>query len=174
MTIRKISAELDKATSECVAARAKLDSYKAITIDHAGINRDQLSTPLDVQTETSNIAGVKIPVFKNVTFPDLTYSLFATPPWVDTTLADMKDLNQKSEKEKIIQRQLYLIREELSTVIQRVNLFEKVKIPESREAIRKIRIYLGDEMTAAVGRAKIAKIKLEKIEHLDASEVTQG
>jgi vacuolar-type H+-ATPase subunit D/Vma8 len=35
-----------------------------------------------------------------------------------------------------------------------------VKIPENREAIRRIRIHLGDEMTAAVGRAKIAKGKL--------------
>ena len=33
-------------------------------------------------------------------------------------------------------------------------------IPNSREAIRIIRIALGDEMTAAVGRAKIAKGKL--------------
>ena len=41
-----------------------------------------------------------------------------------------------------------------------MNLFDKVKIPESREAIRVIRIHLGDEMTAAVGRAKIAKAKL--------------
>jgi vacuolar-type H+-ATPase subunit D/Vma8 len=46
-------------------------------------------------------------------------------------------------------------------VIQRVNLFEKIKIPEAREAVRRIRIHLGDEMTAAVGRAKIAKRKLE-------------
>ena len=37
---------------------------------------------------------------------------------------------------------------------------EKIKIPESREIIRVIRIKLGDEMTAAVGRAKIAKGKL--------------
>jgi hypothetical protein len=41
-----------------------------------------------------------------------------------------------------------------------VNLFEKVKIPEAQEAIRVIRIKLGDEMTAAVGRAKIAKYKI--------------
>jgi len=43
---------------------------------------------------------------------------------------------------------------------ERVNLFEKIKIPEALEAIRVIRIHLGDEMTAGVGRAKIAKAKL--------------
>ncbi len=33
-------------------------------------------------------------------------------------------------------------------------------IPQATNAIRIIRIRLGDEMTAAVGRAKIAKSKL--------------
>ncbi|MCD4823228.1 MAG: hypothetical protein K8S55_01360 [Phycisphaerae bacterium] len=56
------------------------------------------------------------------------------------------------------------MQKELIKIIQRVNLFEKVKIPESLEAIRRIRIHLGDEMTAAVGRAKIAKGKITKSE----------
>ena len=45
---------------------------------------------------------------------------------------------------------------------QRVNLFEKVKIPEAKEAIRLIKIYIGDQMTNAVGRSKIAKNKIEE------------
>jgi V/A-type H+-transporting ATPase subunit D len=44
---------------------------------------------------------------------------------------------------------------------QRVNLFEKVKIPETKENIRRIRIYLGDQQTAEVVRGKIAKKKIE-------------
>jgi V/A-type H+/Na+-transporting ATPase subunit D len=42
---------------------------------------------------------------------------------------------------------------------QRVNLFEKVKIPEAEEALRIIRIALGDQQAAEVVRAKIAKAK---------------
>ena len=45
---------------------------------------------------------------------------------------------------------------------QRVNLFEKVKIPEAKEAIRLIKISLGDQMTNAVGRSKIVKNKIEE------------
>jgi len=37
-----------------------------------------------------------------------------------------------------------------------------VKIPETKEAIRRIVIYLGDQMTNAVCRSKIAKMKIEK------------
>jgi V/A-type H+-transporting ATPase subunit D len=38
-----------------------------------------------------------------------------------------------------------------------VNLFEKIKIPETRGSIKKIQVYLGDQQTSAVVRGKIAK-----------------
>ncbi len=41
-----------------------------------------------------------------------------------------------------------------------MNLFEKVKIPETAENIKRIRIYLGDQQTAQVVRGKISKRKL--------------
>ena len=62
---------------------------------------------------------------------------------------------------EVIVEQHRLLNQELRKIVQRVNLFEKVKIPEIQEAIRVIRIHLGDEMTSAVGRAKIAKSKLD-------------
>jgi V/A-type H+-transporting ATPase subunit D len=46
---------------------------------------------------------------------------------------------------------------------QRVNLFEKIKIPEAKEAIRVIKIHIGDQMTNAVGRSKIVKNKIEEV-----------
>ena len=57
---------------------------------------------------------------------------------------------------------------ELQTTSQRVNLFEKVKIPECKEAIRVIKIALGDEQTAAVTRGKIAKSRVPDSEEVSA------
>ncbi|NCB29749.1 MAG: V-type ATP synthase subunit D, partial [Clostridia bacterium] len=51
---------------------------------------------------------------------------------------------------------------ELDTTSQRVNLFEKVKIPECKEHIRVIKIAIGDEQTASVTRGKIAKGRSKK------------
>ena len=62
----------------------------------------------------------------------------------------------QAERE-ILSEQRRLISEELRTTSQRVNLFEKVKIPECNENIRVIKIFLGDEQTAAVARGKMAK-----------------
>ena len=59
----------------------------------------------------------------------------------------------------VMRHQQECLRAELCTTNQRVNLFEKVKIPECEEAIRKINIFLGDQQTSAVARAKIAKGK---------------
>ena len=60
----------------------------------------------------------------------------------------------------VYEEQRRLVQEELQTTSQRVNLFEKVKIPECKEAIRVIKIALGDEQTAAVTRGKIAKSRV--------------
>jgi V/A-type H+-transporting ATPase subunit D len=57
----------------------------------------------------------------------------------------------------VLERQRELVAEELRTTSQRVNLFEKVKIPACKENIRVIKIAIGDEQTSAVTRGKIAK-----------------
>ena len=62
-----------------------------------------------------------------------------------------------------MQKQVTLLENELRSTSQRVNLFEKVKIPEAKENIRKIGIYLQDQQTSAVVRGKIAKKKLGKV-----------
>lgn len=105
----------------------------------------------------ANIAGVTIPVFESIHFRPLEPDLFATPAWIDDALDLLMKLATSRIQRDILQRQGALIQEEYRTTSQRVNLFEKVKIPESRETIRVIKIFLGDQMTAEVARGKAAK-----------------
>ncbi len=109
--------------------------------------------------ENRNIAGVDVPALVRVTFQEDTVDLFATPYWFDAARNSLKSLVELSAHEDVLREQLRRLEDELRTTTQRVNLFEKVKIPECREHIRVIQIYLGDQMTAAVGRSKIAKRK---------------
>jgi V/A-type H+-transporting ATPase subunit D len=155
--IQKAQAEAHQAVEE---VQQRFDPYRAVLKDLSGINIRNLATPEQVRTSEMNIAGVTLPVFDEAIFPEITYSLFATPAWVDRALADMRELNRRRAQVEVLDRQYELLQKELTKIIQRVNLFEKVMIPDAKEAIRKIRIKLGDEMTAAVGRAKIAKSKL--------------
>lgn len=113
----------------------------------------------EVVCSTKNVAGIMLPVLKEVIFEYKPYSLFATPPWVDYGIQFLKEMLTLKENIKVLIEQENLLHKELKKITQRVNLFEKVMIPKTTENIRVIRIALGEEQVAAVGRAKIAKAK---------------
>ena len=117
-----------------------------------------------IRTQTDNIAGVDVPEFQSVGFREVPYSLFATPLWLDHAISVLRNLISLREELRVLLEKEALIREELRTTTQRCNLFEKKLIPELKENIRKIRIFLGDEETASVGRAKLAKAKIQEAE----------
>jgi V/A-type H+-transporting ATPase subunit D len=164
LMVRKVAVAARQAEQALDAAEKKLRPYSAILADTAGVDIEALATPEDVETDRENVAGVWIPVLAGVSFPKPSYSLFSTPAWVDGTLKDKRNVAARQVECEVLREQLRLLQAELSKIMQRVNLFEKVKIPESREIIRRIRIQLGDEQTAGVGRAKIAKGKAKHSE----------
>lgn len=114
----------------------------------------------EMRTTSANIAGIEVPVFEALTFKEPEYDLFMQPLWVDWAVESMQKLLKFDLEVDILDKQYQLVSQELRTTSQRVNLFEKIKIPEAKEAIRRIQIYLGDEQTAAVVRGKMAKKKL--------------
>jgi V/A-type H+-transporting ATPase subunit D len=118
--------------------------------------------PKKIITVTKNVAGVDVPVFERVDFEPAEYDLFLTPLWVDAGLEILKDMVYLREEIRVIEQGISILKHELRITTQRVNLFEKVKIPGGKEAIRRIKIYIGDQMTNAVGRSKIAKNKIEE------------
>ncbi|MDD5155188.1 MAG: V-type ATP synthase subunit D [Candidatus Omnitrophica bacterium] len=118
--------------------------------------------PLNVITTEKNVAGVVLPVFEKAEFPEADYDLFDTPLWVDFAIDAFRQLVCLREEIETIEKGIEILRQELRITTQRVNLFEKVKIPDTREAIRLIKIYIGDQLTNAVGRSKIAKRKIEE------------
>jgi V/A-type H+-transporting ATPase subunit D len=123
---------------------------------------DNLIEVEKVYTRTGNIAGIDIPIFDRVEFKEKEYDLINTPLWIDYGIKAVKKMIAFKISNKILEEQLMAIREELRVTTQRVNLFEKVKIPEAEENINKIQICLGDLETAAVVIGKIAKGKIEK------------
>ena len=108
-----------------------------------------------------NIAGVKIPVYEGADFSRGDYDLYETPLWIDLAADRMEKALSLDLEAEVLDEQVRLLSQELRSTTQRVNLFEKVKIPETKANIKKISVYLGDEQVAAVVRSKISKKKLQ-------------
>lgn len=120
-------------------------------------------SPVKIITHTKNIAGIDIPVFDTVEFNEADYDLFLTPLWADAAINAFRAVITLKKEISVIEQGIVVLHQELRITSQRVNLFEKVKIPEAQENIRLIKIYIGDQMANAVGRSKIAKRKIEEL-----------
>ncbi|MEX2443070.1 MAG: V-type ATP synthase subunit D [Alkalispirochaeta sp.] len=162
MVIRQVEQEHDNLVREKDQLRKDLMQW--IGVFHDGIDLTPYAEVEKITSSTGNIAGIDIPVFEDLQFVDRRWDLVSMPPWVDGGVEALRSVLKLDAQLKILREQLRRLEDELRITTQRVNLFEKVKIPETKENIRMIRIYLGDQQTAAVVRGKIAKRNLVKAE----------
>ncbi|MBR4190406.1 MAG: V-type ATP synthase subunit D [Kiritimatiellae bacterium] len=169
LEIRKVDQAVADKRAEEEAARDNLSSWVKLYAD----DMDYLSyiAVESMEVEPGNIAGVAVRTLKDLTFRRTAPDLWATPAWIDSGLSTLEQLFRLRIERRLLEEQHRLLAEELRTTSQRVNLFEKVKIPECRENIRRINIFIGDENTSAVVRSKIAKGKsVKKAQSAEAGE----
>jgi V/A-type H+-transporting ATPase subunit D len=157
MEMRGLDQLIREKKDEEQEARAKLSSW--IQLYSEPVDLSPYAQVDKLLTSSGNIAGVNIPILDDLTFEEVVPNLFETDPWTDEGIRVMKQLTRLRIERQIFEEQHRLLADELRTTTQRVNLFEKVKIPEAKENIRVIRIFMGDQQTAAVARSKIAKGK---------------
>ena len=164
MVIRQIEAKYAEYKAQQEALVAGIQEWISVFGENAAFPEDcqldKLVIADKVVRKESNIAGVTIPVFEDLTFRRIDYEVEDYPLWVDNAVVLLQESARITALMKTLEVQIELLGKELRTTSQRVNLFEKVKIPETKENIRRIGIYIGDQDTAAVVRGKIAKKKL--------------
>jgi V/A-type H+-transporting ATPase subunit D len=158
--IRSIQHALEELEAEIQRVDSEVAKWADVFAED--VDLQSLVKVSEVRTEQGNIAGIDIPLFKEVVFEDVEYDFFSTPLWIDKGIDVCKEQIARKAEAQIRKKQQAILREELRITIQRIKLFEEVKIPEARETIRVIQIFLGDLMTAEVVRGKIAKAKIEK------------
>lgn len=163
--ILRISGEITKREAEEDSLRSGLESWISLFSEPQDVGEVVTLDRIDV--DEGNIAGVTIPILRDVDITVQDYDLFDTPPWLDDAVEVVSKLIRLRVEREILEEQRRQVAEELRVTSQRVNLFEKVKIPECRENIRVIKIFLGDEQTAAVARGKLAKKRTLDYEYKD-------
>ncbi|MCX6559458.1 MAG: V-type ATP synthase subunit D [Candidatus Aminicenantes bacterium] len=157
--IRRVRARIEQLERESLEREKEIRPWAAVFAEETEM-ADWIRVSR-VRTSLGNIAGIGIPILEDIEFEAACYDLRGTPLWVDRALPIVREEVRLRLLIGVALEQQAILRRELRTTIQRIKLFEEVKIPEAREAIRAIQIFLGDLRTAEVVRGKIAKAKIE-------------
>jgi len=158
--IKRVMLGIEK---EYILMKENIFSNTSIFFDETNpYDIENLIKPISIDIYKKSVAGVNIPILREIINNKSDIDVFMAPPWLLFILPQLRILVKKDIEIKIITKQYDLITKELKKSTQKVNLFEKILIPETNEAIKRIKIFLGDEEVAAVGRAKIAKNKNSK------------
>ncbi len=157
-SVRREKEELEKSFGEWIAVFSEKDAFP-----------DGIIKVSNIRKGSGNIAGVDIPTYEGADFERGDYDLYNTPLWVDIAANHMEKAIMLDLEAEVLCEQVRLLNKELLTTSQRVNLFEKVKIPETEENIKKISIYMADQQVSAVVRSKISKRKIA-LRNVDVSE----
>ena len=166
----RLKRELEAGRARFSAQRKAAESMEALLCEPLPIDLAALARATEVRISERVIAGVYVPVLEHVGFVDVDLPRFGLPAWVTRALPRLRAMVRGFKALEVLEEQTERIGHELRKATQKVNLFEKVLIPETKEVIRRIEIALGDQQVAAVCRGKLAKTKQQRA--AEAEEVT--
>lgn len=144
------------------AANEKIISDEVPMLAIEGIDLQNLCQVKSVQQQRKNVVGVWLLDISSIEFELAEISILAKPHWVDFLQAKLKQDIEISIMLDIEFFNLNRLKQELKKVTQRVNLFDKVLIPEARKNMRKIQLFLDDKDREMVVTSKLSKTLREK------------
>ncbi|MCK5217955.1 V-type ATP synthase subunit D [bacterium] len=159
----QLTGELKKAEQLLAQSSQKVEDQKAEVAKKLPMLADkktEVAGLVKIQTLLTgeeNVVGVKLPRLANLTFQALKYSLLAKPHWVDMLVKQLQIMTKLNILNQIAQARVKILNQAVRRLTQRVNLFKNILIPQTKQNIQKIRIFLGDAERAAVVRSKLAK-----------------
>ncbi len=140
--------------------KKKLQSLAYLFAQTPGVDFQKITLITHVDKTWENIAGVDVPTVQKVNFASNSYSLFASPIWADSLVALIQKFCTSREEVKAANEKKDLLEKELQDVSIRVNLFEKIMIPRTKENIKRIKVFLSDQQLMAVCQAKASQKKV--------------
>src|SRR6056297_1649232 len=158
--IKKIDKQIEEIRTEMEKTEKDIQNWVAVYSEDIDLN--ELFEVQEIVTGEDNIAGIDIEVFEDIDIAIEEYDYFKMPLWVDRGLEEVIEYIKYKARIVILESTKEKLDRELTITMQRINLFEKVKIPETKDNIRVIQIYLDDRQTAEVVRGKISKKKIEQ------------
>jgi len=160
---RQLTMQLAQARREHAAARAAADELdrrigqQLPMLAKRDIDVSGFVNIRDVEIGEENVVGVRLPVLKRIDCSVADYSRLVQPAWVDVLAQRLADAAEQRARVSIAAQRVRMLEEQEKRVTQRVNLFDKILIPQAKHNCQRIRIFLGDAERASVARSKLAK-----------------
>ncbi len=153
--VKKLRQELQMAAT---AYQTELDQYAAYHPLWTEWD-ERLLQVKTIHTKTGRFAGVSFPQYEYTEYTEPSVSFFNKPLWFLQGLAMMKQLIEKQAAIETQHTQVAILEAERRKTTQKLNLYEKVQIPQHEEAITKIKRYLEDEDSLSKAAQKLIKQK---------------
>lgn len=152
LEVRKITAELDKLKTSLEKMISSLGNYNLFWDEFSDIVKiDKLHLIM------RNIAGVKVPILQNIDFKIEVISFFNAYAWSVLGIDMFKKLMTYDVEIDVAERKLKVLSYARKKTTQKVNLYEKVQIPEYKSSIIKIKRFMEDEENLSKSSQKIVK-----------------
>jgi V/A-type H+-transporting ATPase subunit D len=155
---RQARRDLDEIDQQIAAFEANQEPLHAL-LGATSIPLEGLFRVRDILVSETSAVGVRLPTLDGIEIDVARYSMLTKPFWVDLLVDALRGLAELRVKKKLANERVARLSEAVRKVTQRVNLFEKVLIPQAEENIRRINIFLADAQRVSVVRSKIAKAK---------------
>lgn len=165
MKRKQLMGERARAQAERRGLEARLENVRqqiAETLPmlaNQDVDLSQLVQIEQVQLGRENRMGTWLPTLAELKIGVRRYGYLSKPHWIEPLIDHLREALRLRIELMLAEQRLALLDKAVRTVTQRVNLFDKVLIPQTRANIKRIRIALSDAERAAVVRSKIAKKK---------------
>lgn len=162
---RQLTVESEKVRASLKAAEATAEQLEAQIgeelpmVANPRLNLQGLVKVRNVKIGVENVVGVKLPVLARVDYDVAVYPYISTPAWVDILIERLKDVMEQRLRVAVATKRVATLERAVRRVTQRVNLFDRILIPNAKHNIKRIQVFLGDLERDAVIRSKLAKRK---------------
>ena len=152
LEVRKITAEIELLKEEYQALVKQNQNYNGFWTESPEVVKIR-----NVNSEQKNIAGVKVSILTGIDFDIENVSMFNMPSWIRLAINMFELLMTLQIKIEMTENRLNALAYARKKTTQKVNLYEKVQIPEYKTAIIKIKRYMEDEENLSKSSQKIVK-----------------
>jgi len=141
--------------------RQQMDAYENMVRLWSEFDQS-LVTVREVKMSSKKIAGTKTPVLEDVIFDIKDFSMYNKPSWFLEGVELLESLSRIGIEMEVFRKKMELLDYARKKTTQKVNLYEKVQIPEYQMAINKIKRFLEDQENLSKSAQKIVKKRHEQ------------